>query len=121
MKELLNTNSRRYQANMDQYLLECITSEDENLETLDQKINYAMRYFNRVDYQNNRLRIPNIVKRFADFLAGLPFSFDYSNYDILQAAARLHEMSAIPESKKEIIINGYFEHIATQILRRAKK
>ena len=116
----MKTNSKRYQANMDKYLFDCINSEDTELKTLQQKIAYAMDCFHSFDSPFNQRRIPNLQERLADFLQGLPFSFDYWNDDILKVVAKLHEVGKVPANKEQIVIDGYYKHLAYNILKRAK-
>ena len=120
MTKLMKTNSKRYQANMDKYLFDCINSEDLELKTLQQKIAYAMECFNNYDSPFNQRRFPNLQARFADFLQGLPFAFDYWNDDILRAVAVLHEIDKVPENKEQVVLNNYYSHLAYNILKRAK-
>ena len=114
---MLRTNTRQYIGNINKYILDCIENPDEEITSAQGKINYLFNEFERVaNYPNNIRNIPNRQDRLADYLMGLPFNFDFSNYNILQVAKKLHE-SEIPEDMEEVIICDWWKHLAYFILK----
>ena len=120
--KLLRTNSKEYRKNIESYIFNCINSEDKELLTLEDKVNYAMEEFDRVsNYPYNMNKLPNNQDRLKDYLQGLPFDFAYSNYDILIDCAKLHNIDKIPTEKEDIIINNWFNQVAKELLRLSTK
>ena len=119
---MLKTNSKEYMSNIESYIFDCIENEDQELLTIQEKLTYLFSEFKRVaDYPANLHNIPNNTERLADYLQGLPFSFEFSNYNILLIAAKLHNIDVIPENKEDIIINGYWLHLATKLFQLKNK
>ena len=76
----LDTSKKEYKEKLDNYIYDCIENCDVELSN-DEKIIYFMSEFDRVaNYPNNIKHHPNIVDRIDDYLMGLPFNFDFSNY-----------------------------------------
>jgi len=122
MTKLLKTNTKKYLSNIQAAILEAVNFEDLGDIELNnrQKIEYLMADFKAcANYPNNKKRIPNEQNRLADWLQGLPncLNIPFTNYDILNFMAKMHEVTAIPEQKEDVIINGYFGHIAFNILK----
>lgn len=119
---LLNTATKEYKTNMEAYIFDCINNEDQELNSIQDKIAYALSEFDRVaNYPANLHNIPNQTERMADYLQGLPFDFAFSYDEILKDAAKLHNLGSIPKKKEDVIINNWFNHIATHIFKLATK
>ena len=113
----LDTRKKEYKEKLDNYIYDCIENCDVELSD-DEKIIYFMSEFDRVaNYPNNIKHHPNIVDRIDDYLMGLPFNFDFSNYDKLQVVSTLHGVDKIPENKKDSVIENFNKHIAMRILK----
>ena len=54
-------------------------------------------------------------------MMGLPFNFDFSNYDKLQIVSKLHGVDKIPENKEDSIIENFNKYIAIRILKLNEK
>jgi len=126
MATLMKTNTKKYKANIQKAILDAISFEDvQDVElTNRQKVDYLLADFrNQANYKFNMKRLPNEQDRLADWLQGLPsgINLPYSNYDILQFAAKMHEVDKIPEDKEDLIIAGYWKHIAFHILKLETK
>jgi hypothetical protein len=81
-----------------------------------------MSEFVRVaNYPNNIQRYPNILDRIDNYMMGLPFNFDFSNYDKLQIVSKLHGVDKIPENKEDSVIENFNKHIAMRILKLHEK
>ena len=118
----LKTNTKEYRQRIEEYILECVSSEDEELTTLEEKINhFFFRFSGEFDFQNNKLRYPNRQQRIAEYLAGLPFQFDFMNYKILEVAKNLHKIETLTEKEEDKIIANWFNHLALHILRLKEK
>lgn len=113
---MLNTNSKRYKENLKNYLKPCIEDKiKEYGHCLPENI-----YKWCVDTAKIELgHIKNDQKRLEHWLSGLALGIDFYNSDIIDAAEKLHECD-IPENKMEIIIDGWFNHIAFKIMQFAK-
>ena len=115
---MMNTNTKVYKANLDKYIDSCIELEYNPDATLNDKVKYFMSEFNRVaNYPNNINRYPNTIDRIDDYMMGLPFDFDFTNYDKLRVVAMLHEMDSVPIDKEDVIIDRFNKHIAMRIVK----
>ena len=117
-KIMMNTNTKVYKANLDKYIDSCIEMEDNPNAALKEKVDYFMSEFNRVaNYPHNINRYPNTIDRMDDYMLGLPFGFDFSNYDKLRVVAELHEVDSVPTDKEDVIIDRFNKHIAMRIVK----
>ena len=117
----LDTSKKEYKEKLDNYIYDCIENYDVELSN-DEKIIYFMSEFDRVaNYPNNIKHHPNIVDRIDDYLMGLPFNFDFSNYYKLQIVSKLHGVDKIPENKKDWVIENFNKHVAMRILKLHEK
>ena len=127
--KLLNTNSKEYNKNIEDYIFNCIdldyfelknnpTDKKEILEIIAKEIKNISFYENNIKrFKNNKCYI------IADFLQGLPsfFNVDFENYNILKVAAKLHNLEILPTNKQDIILNNWFNHISFKFLQLCKK
>jgi hypothetical protein len=119
---LLRTNTNEYKRNMEAYIFDCINNEDEELLSIQSKLEYVISEFKRVaNYPSNIHNIPNNINRMADYLQGLPFDFAFDYVDILKHSALLHNLGSIPKNKEDTIIKGWFNHIASNIFKLCDK
>ena len=129
MATLLNTNTKIYRERIQEYLLGSLDfdSYDEysgkELSDLE-KVSAFFDEFDRVtNFPNNRHRHPREVDRLADFLQGLPSYIDipFSYHHILELAKQLHEVDSLSENQENRIINNYWLHMASHLLKLRKK
>ncbi len=115
------TNTNDYKNAIEEYIIDCIECEDIELNTPKEKIEHLFNEFDRVaNFAHNLKKFPNNQERLADYLQGLPFSFEYENYKILELAERLHECK-LTEKQEETILSNYWSHIALHLLRLRTK
>lgn len=119
---LLKTTTKEYKRNIEGYIFDCINSEDIELLSIQDKLSYLIKEFERVaNYPHNLRKFPNKVHRMADYLQGLPFDFAFDYCDILKVASNLHNLGSIPKNKEDIIINGWFNHLSINIFKLCDK
>lgn len=123
MAKLLRTNTLEYRNNVYQYILDCIDYQETENGTAKDKIKLFFEEFSRcANHPYNLKRFPNNQERIADYLQGLPIAIDYTNYDILQVAKKLHNTSEELTTKQEnAIIENWFNHIAYMIIKLGDK
>ena len=113
-----------YKEDIFPYILDCIESEDHNLETPEQKLQYLYDEFKRVAvYPHNLQKFnSNYTAMMADYLQGLPFHFEFENYKILRLAKR---WGSIPENATEAqedkILENYWNFLANNIFKLIRK
>lgn len=100
------------------YLLAAIDGENYGvtLTTDKEKINFVMQTF-EWEYLHNNNRKQNIVGLFAEWLSGLPSSFniDFENYRIIEIAKNWGALSANhTEKEADKIISNWFNYIANK-------
>ena len=115
------TNTKEYNKAIYKYILECIDSEDINLQTDKDKINHFFDRFNsEYNYKNNQLRYPNLQIRIANYLQDIPFNFATWKHEIIEVAERLHECKLTDKQEDKVIAN-YYNHIALKIIQLNNK
>ena len=124
MATLIKTNSKVYRERIYKEILDAINFEHdgEYIEDLTpkQKIDYLFSSFEReFNYENNKKRYPNYQERLAQWLMGQPsyIHLPSYNFEILEFAARVHGIDEVPENKQDIIINGFYMHMAYMIMK----
>tara|TARA_R110000868_G_scaffold14935_3_gene68876 strand:+ start:582 stop:968 length:387 start_codon:yes stop_codon:yes gene_type:complete len=125
---MLRTNSKKYLANIQNYLLDAINTEDHTTEatTHAEKLAFVMScYDSEYNHKYNQVRHPNEQTRFAHWLAGLPsvLNIPFYNDDIIKLAKRLQEVETYPNEKNttKTIIDNYFNFMAYHILKLNSK
>ena len=117
---MLRTNTLKYRANFKKYILESIDLGQYRTETSDtDKLLYVYHCFNsEYNHPYNIKRTPNHVKRFAEWLSGLPSCLDIPcyYYDIIELAKELHEVTELTEKEKDTICQNFFNHVASQFI-----
>lgn len=80
----MKTNSKEVRNLIKQHILDCVYDYSENtFPTLKEACNHLNSEFERVaGHENNLRRFPNHQERFADYLQGIPFHFEYDNSGI---------------------------------------
>lgn len=119
----LRTNTNEFKKMYFKYILDSIESEDVELNTPEDKIrHFWQRFESEANYKYNRQRYPNLQKRVSEWLKGLPFSFHYSNYDIIELAKKHKQLPDNPTEKQENkILDNYYNFTAFKILQLSDK
>ena len=114
---MLKTNSKKYLANMEKYLLSQINGTDygTTTDTPTQKINFVFDCFEsefECDYAKRRT--PNQQERFAEWLSGLPscISLPCYYYEIIELAKELQEVDNYTEKETDRICANYFNFMS---------
>ena len=105
----------QYKKNYRNYILSCINSDDQELKTDQDKINYL---FNRF-YSEYSWNISRVGKKaaLAEWLSGLAIDIEYYNDDIIKLAIKLGSIDENPSEKlQEKIVSGYWDFMANMIL-----
>ncbi len=123
---MLRTNSKKYIANIENYLIDAIYTENHKTEaTTDaQKIAFLMScYDSEFNHKYNAIRYPNEQERFANWLAGLPSAISIPFYynDIIELAKQLQEVDVYSEKTEQRICENYFNFMAYHILKLNNK
>lgn len=116
---MLRTNTNKYKANIKQYLIGCINYErTENCHDKG-KLYYCSKRFIKewVNPYEYRRQGGNVTKLLSDWLSGLAIDIDFDNYDVIQAAKKLHETDYISDKKQEVIKREWFNHLAIHLNR----
>lgn len=115
---MLRTNTKKYKSNIKNYILSAVNDDLENATDLE-KLTFICNDFKRVcNHKYNLKRYPTTQNRLADYLQGLPFHFvDAYRYDIIKTAEKLLECTLKDEKLKERIVNNYYNHLASHIIR----
>ena len=121
----VKTNSKAFNTLAYQYILDAINSEDIELNSDTEKLQYLANEFkSAANYEFNLKRYPNTQDRFADWIAGLPssFSIDFTNYDILQLAVKWNSLAdTTNEDKNFKVLNNWFNLIAFKVMQLMSK
>jgi hypothetical protein len=95
----VKTNSKSVREAIRKEILDSVYDEnEEEFDNFNDAAQYLADEFKRVaDYPTNMYNIPNNQDRFQDYLAGLPFRFEYENYKIEEF---LNGLGINPKGKK---------------------
>ena len=119
MKNFKGLTAAEYRKVVDEYIVNCITSEDVVLLTQKDKVNHAYnRFIDEIWDWHKAAKNANMQKSFAYWLSGLPLDVDFENYRIIELAK---EWGALPENSTERqedkIIANWFRFIACRFLQ----
>ena len=123
---MLRTNSKKYLANIQNYLINAVYTEDHKTEaTTDaQKIAFLMScYDSEFNHKYNAIRYPNEQERFANWLAGLPSVLNIPFYPskVIELAKKLQEVKTYDKKTEQRICENYFNFMAYHILKLNNK
>tara|TARA_R110000782_G_scaffold3655_4_gene13224 strand:+ start:519 stop:896 length:378 start_codon:yes stop_codon:yes gene_type:complete len=123
---MLRTNSKKYLANIQNYLIDAIYTEDYKTEaTTDaEKIAFVMScYDSEFNHKYNAIRYPNEQTRFANWLAGLPSVLNIAFYPskVIELSKQLQEVETYNEKTEQRICKNYFNFMAYHILKLNNK
>lgn len=120
---MLKTNSKKYQENFKNYILDVIDSEDLPSKTMTdkEKVFWLLeeRFNKEYCYEQNLDRYKNdMTKLLTDWLSGLAINIPYTYNDIIKLSKKLLETDTLKNEDK--IIENYFNFMAIQIFKLAK-
>ena len=127
MATRLNTTKKEYKNRLNKYILNTIKSNYiEHLEYENKPTNYIkkvdiLKYFiNRFDaefnHEYNQKRYPNFQEAIKEFLNWGSFSFPLYKYEIIKDVAKLHKVKELTDKEEDVVIEGYYNHIAKGII-----
>lgn len=96
----VSTNSKVVKDSIRNHILECVYdyNTEETFKTIEESKSYLYSQFNAVaGHEYNLKTYPNEQDRFADYLGGLPFHFEFENYKIEEF---LNSLGINPENKE---------------------
>ena len=127
---MLRTNSKKYLANIQKYLIDAVNTEDFKIIKNNsglmpfnedaQKIAFVMSCYNsEFNHKYNKARYPNEQTRFANWLAGLPsvLNIPFYDWDIINLAKELQEVEKYTEKMAQRICENYFNFMSYHILK----
>ena len=123
---MLRTNSKKYLANIQNYLIGAVNTEDYKTEaTTDaQKLAFVMScYDSEFNHKYNAIRYPNEQERFANWLAGLPSVLNIPFYPskVIELSKKLQEVKTYDKKTEQRICENYFNFMAYHILKLNNK
>lgn len=96
----ISTNSKEVKTAIKQHILECVYDyeTETNFKTFEEAKTYLYEEFDRVaGFAYNLNRYPNEQERFADYMGGIPFWFEFETYKIEEF---LNGLGINPENKQ---------------------
>jgi len=95
----ISTNSKEVKTAIKQHILECVYDESENTyKTFEEAKSRLISEFERAaGHPYNLKKFPNEQERFADYMGGIPFWFEFETYKIEEF---LNGLGINPEGKK---------------------
>lgn len=95
----MKTNSKEVTKKMTQHIIECVTDlEGNEVKTIEQAREIIKKRFNsEFGHPFNVQRFPNHQERFFQYLLGMPFNFEYGDYEIKQF---LNNLGINPKGKE---------------------
>jgi hypothetical protein len=111
----LKLHHTKYKKNYRQYILDCVYSDDKELTTDQEKINYIFDRFNS-EYSFEIKRVGKL-KAMSKWLSGLALPIDYWNEDIVKLAVKMGSINPNPSDKLYAkVCNNYWDFMANIIL-----
>jgi len=105
----------KYKKNYRQYILDCVYSDDKELTTDQEKINYIFDRFNS-EYGWNIQRVGKF-KAMSEWLSGLALPIDCYNHDIVKLAIKMGSIDPNPSDQLyDKVCNNYWDFMANIIL-----
>jgi hypothetical protein len=104
--EIAESRPRRYRAEIQEYILECINSEDHGIvmRTTKEKLEFLRDRFIS-EYSHNVKHYGGWQNTFVNWMQGLPsvFNVDFENYHILELMKRWHRDNKTKATESKII------------------
>lgn len=118
MKTLKKTNTNEFKTVFFNHLLECIDVDENETASAEEKIQYVFDRFNsEFSHPYEIKRNPSDQNRLAEWLSGLAINIPYMNYDILETAKRMHEVSELTEKQEDAILANHWNFYAFKLLQ----
>lgn len=121
--QLKRTNSREFRAMVFAYLADAAYSFDDT-GLPDTQSNRARHMWERFDseynYSQNRIRIPSLQLRVAEWLSGLAINIEYTYCDIIARAEQWHE-TKLTDKQADAIIDQWFKFLAMSLIQMWNK
>jgi hypothetical protein len=74
------------------------------------------------NYKNNKILIPNLQQRIAQYLLEAPNGFNLIYREcLLEFTAKCHNLESVPADKETIVLKNFHNHCAIMVLRIATK
>ena len=118
MSNFLNTNTKRYKANINKEIFDAIEQEKGNTPA-EKLATTIQRFNNEAGYKYNLLKFPNHQQRMANWLAGLPIGLPAYWDGVKALTCRVHESDLITDKEFEKVKYNFYNHMAFHILRLA--
>ena len=123
---MLRTNSKKYLANIQKYLIDAVNTDDHKTEatTHAEKIAFVMScYESEFNHKYNQARYPNEQTRFANWLAGLTsvLNIPFYEWENINLAKELQEVEKYTEKMAQRICENYFNFMSYHILKLNSK
>lgn len=96
----ISTNSKEVKNAIRQHILECVYDyeTEETFKTIEESKKYLYQQFNSIaGHPYNLKKFPNEQERFADYMGGIPFWFEFETYKIEEF---LNGLGINPEGKE---------------------
>lgn len=111
----LNKEARKQ---VEEYILEGITSEDEELKTSSDKIKHVLKRFNS-EYAHMIERVGK-YRAFSEWLQGLALDFDFMNYEIIKLGNKWG-FKLDNERTEDLFLNQWWDFLAMHFFRMCRK
>ncbi len=116
----MKVHHTKYKKNYRQYILDCVYSDDKELTTDQEKINYIFDRFNS-EYSFEIKRVGKL-KAMSKWLSGLALPIDYWNDDIVKLAVKMGSINPNPSNKLYYqVCDNYWNFMANIILGLEKE
>lgn len=110
----------KYKKNYRQYILDCVYSDDKQLTTDQEKINYIFDRFNS-EYGWNIQRVGKL-KAMSEWLSGLALPIAFYYHDIVELAIKMGSINPNPSDQLyNKVCNNYWDFMANIILGLEKE
>ena len=110
-----HTNSREFRDAMNNYILDCIDPEvyEEKTDGDKEKVQFLIDCFKK-EYGHAIEQKGSIQDALSEYFSGLPsiFNIDFTYYDILQTAKKLHGTEKFTSKEEDKIIDSWFDFVA---------
>lgn len=113
-----NTNTNEFKETVFAYICDSVYDFEGDQSTTAQHI--RDRFESEFNYSQNRTRYPNMQRRIANWLAGLPLNIAYTYHDITEIAEKWHNCT-LTEKQRETVQENWFNFLAMKTLQLWRK
>lgn len=117
------TTTKEFKEKFTKYFLEHACDDDFQAESKDDIIPCLEHFWNRFDvefnFPYNKRRYPSLQTRLAEYLSGLAFSFDFTDYDITERLLWFGLLKGTEKGseKNDKMVWNWFTNLAGNILQ----